>query len=70
MKLVTSGPGRVGMNRSRSWLGVGFGLVLLIAAAKPLLHLATASRYAYFGDCSRASSAAGASPWGWRRWRD
>ena len=32
------------------WLGSGFGVVLVIAAAKLLLHLATASRYGYFGD--------------------
>jgi len=38
------------MNRLRPWLGGGVGLVLAIAAAKLLLHLATASRYGYFGD--------------------
>jgi len=34
----------------RRWLATGIGLVLSIAAAKLLLHLATASRYGYFGD--------------------
>ena len=38
------------MTRPRAWLAGGFGLVLAIAAAKLLLHLATASRYGYFGD--------------------
>src|SRR5512139_1703406 len=38
------------MTRSRAWLAGGLGLVLAIAAAKLLLHLATASRYGYFGD--------------------
>ena len=35
---------------SRPWLTGGLGVVLAIAAAKLLLHLATASRYGYFGD--------------------
>ena len=34
----------------RRWLGSGFAVVLAVAAAKLLLHLATASRYGYFGD--------------------
>jgi hypothetical protein len=38
------------VNRLRALLGAGFGVVLVIAAAKLLLHLATASRYGYFGD--------------------
>jgi 4-amino-4-deoxy-L-arabinose transferase-like glycosyltransferase len=38
------------MVRSRTWLAGGLGLVLAVAAAKLLLHLATASRYGYFGD--------------------
>jgi hypothetical protein len=38
------------MTRSRSWLAGGLGILLVIAAAKLLLHLATASRYGYFGD--------------------
>jgi len=38
------------MARSRTWLTGGLALVLAIAAAKLLLHLATASRYGYFGD--------------------
>ena len=38
------------MARSRTWLTGGLAVVLAIAAAKLLLHLATASRYDYFGD--------------------
>jgi hypothetical protein len=38
------------MTRLRSWLTDGLAVVLAIAAAKLLLHLATASRYGYFGD--------------------
>ena len=38
------------MTRARSWLTGGLGIVVVIAAAKLLLHLATASRYGYFGD--------------------
>jgi 4-amino-4-deoxy-L-arabinose transferase-like glycosyltransferase len=38
------------LNRSRKLLGPGLAVVGLIAAAKLLLHLATASRYGYFGD--------------------
>ncbi len=38
------------MNRLRQWLTTGLGVVLAIAAGKLLLHLATASRYGYFGD--------------------
>jgi len=38
------------MTRSRSWLTGGLAVVLVIAVAKLLLHLATASRYGYFGD--------------------
>lgn len=38
------------MTRARSWLTGGLGIVAVIAAAKLLLHLATASRYGYFGD--------------------
>jgi hypothetical protein len=38
------------MNRLRPWLRSGLGVVLAIASAKLLLHLATASRYGYFGD--------------------
>ena len=38
------------MNRTRTSLGAGFGVVALVAVAKLLLHLATASRYGYFGD--------------------
>ncbi len=38
------------MDRLERALGAGFGLVFVIAAAKLLLHLATASRYGYFGD--------------------
>ena len=38
------------MTRSRSWLTGGLGILLVIAAAKLLMHLATASRYGYFGD--------------------
>lgn len=34
----------------RRWLGSGLAVVLAITAAKLLLHLATASRYGYFGD--------------------
>jgi hypothetical protein len=37
------------MSGLRSWLGSGL-VVLAIAAAKLLVHLATASRYGYFGD--------------------
>jgi 4-amino-4-deoxy-L-arabinose transferase-like glycosyltransferase len=38
------------MRRLKQWLGTGLGVVLVVAAAKLLLHLATASRYGYFGD--------------------
>jgi 4-amino-4-deoxy-L-arabinose transferase-like glycosyltransferase len=38
------------MTRFKSWLTRGLGVVLVVAAAKLLLHLATASRYGYFGD--------------------
>ena len=38
------------MTRARSWLTGGLAVVLALAAAKLLLHLATASRYGYFGD--------------------
>ena len=38
------------MTRARSWLTGGLGIVVVIAVAKMLLHLATASRYGYFGD--------------------
>jgi 4-amino-4-deoxy-L-arabinose transferase-like glycosyltransferase len=38
------------MNRTRTFLGAGFGVVAAVAVAKLLLHLATASRYGYFGD--------------------
>ena len=38
------------MTRTKSWLPGGMAVVLAIAAAKLLLHLATASRYGYFGD--------------------
>jgi hypothetical protein len=38
------------MTRLRPWLTNGLGVVLAIAGAKLLLHLATASRYGYFGD--------------------
>jgi hypothetical protein len=38
------------MNRTRPFLGAGLGVVALVAVAKLLLHLATASRYGYFGD--------------------
>jgi Dolichyl-phosphate-mannose-protein mannosyltransferase len=34
----------------RRWLGSGLAVVVAITAAKLLLHLATASRYGYFGD--------------------
>src|SRR5512144_3334557 len=36
--------------RLRSALGTGLGIVLAVAAATLLLHVATASRYGYFGD--------------------
>jgi 4-amino-4-deoxy-L-arabinose transferase-like glycosyltransferase len=38
------------MAHSRAWLTGGAGVVFLIAVTKLLLHLATASRYGYFGD--------------------
>lgn len=38
------------MTRAKAWLSGGVALVLAIAAGKLLLHLATASRYGYFGD--------------------
>ena len=38
------------MKRRRPWFTGGLAVVLVIAAAKLLLHLATASRYGYFGD--------------------
>lgn len=38
------------MTPARSWLTGGLGIVIVVAAAKLLLHLATASRYGYFGD--------------------
>jgi 4-amino-4-deoxy-L-arabinose transferase-like glycosyltransferase len=38
------------MTGFKRWLGPGVVVVLAIAAAKLLLHLATASRYGYFGD--------------------
>jgi 4-amino-4-deoxy-L-arabinose transferase-like glycosyltransferase len=38
------------MSRVARWLGSSTGLLAVIAAAKLLLHLATASRYGYFGD--------------------
>jgi hypothetical protein len=38
------------VTRPKACLFSGVGLVLAIAAAKLLLHLATASRYGYFGD--------------------
>jgi 4-amino-4-deoxy-L-arabinose transferase-like glycosyltransferase len=38
------------MSRLKRWLGPGVVVVLAIAVAKLLLHLATASRYGYFGD--------------------
>jgi len=38
------------MTSLKSWLSGGLGVVLVIAVAKLLLHLATASRYGYFGD--------------------
>jgi 4-amino-4-deoxy-L-arabinose transferase-like glycosyltransferase len=38
------------MKRLGPWFTGGLAVVLLIAAAKLLLHLATASRYGYFGD--------------------
>jgi 4-amino-4-deoxy-L-arabinose transferase-like glycosyltransferase len=34
----------------RTWLTPGLGVVLVVAAGKLLMHLATASRYGYFGD--------------------
>ncbi len=38
------------MSGLRRWLSPGVAVVLAVAAAKLLLHLATASRYGYFGD--------------------
>jgi 4-amino-4-deoxy-L-arabinose transferase-like glycosyltransferase len=38
------------MARLRSWLTRGLAVVLVIAVAKLLLHVGTASRYGYFGD--------------------
>ncbi|MGE5124871.1 MAG: glycosyltransferase family 39 protein, partial [Betaproteobacteria bacterium] len=38
------------MDQARPPVRTGLGIVLVIAAAKLLLHLATASRYGYFGD--------------------
>jgi 4-amino-4-deoxy-L-arabinose transferase-like glycosyltransferase len=38
------------MTRTKAWLPGGLAVVLAIAGAKLLLHLATASRYGYFGD--------------------
>ena len=38
------------MGRLKQCLGTGVGVVLVVAAGKLLLHLATASRYGYFGD--------------------
>jgi 4-amino-4-deoxy-L-arabinose transferase-like glycosyltransferase len=38
------------MTRSRTWLTGGVGVVLVVAVGKLLMHLATASRYGYFGD--------------------
>lgn len=38
------------MRRANAWLTGGVALVLALAGAKLLLHLATASRYGYFGD--------------------
>src|SRR5512144_1677949 len=38
------------MARTKAWLAGGIGVVLAITTAKLLLHLATASRYGYFGD--------------------
>jgi 4-amino-4-deoxy-L-arabinose transferase-like glycosyltransferase len=38
------------MNRFSQWLRTGISVVLAVAGAKLLLHLATASRYGYFGD--------------------
>ncbi len=38
------------MNDLKKPFAAGLGVVLLIASAKLLLHLATASRYGYFGD--------------------
>lgn len=38
------------MNRAKALFSTGLGLVLVIAAAKLVLHFSTASRYGYFGD--------------------
>jgi 4-amino-4-deoxy-L-arabinose transferase-like glycosyltransferase len=38
------------MAKEKAWLTGGMGVVAVLAAAKLALHLATASRYGYFGD--------------------
>jgi hypothetical protein len=38
------------MSRTRAWLTGGTAVLIALAAGKLLLHLATASRYGYFGD--------------------
>ena len=38
------------MNGPKPWIRTGVGVVLVVALGKLLLHLATASRYGYFGD--------------------
>ena len=41
---------KTAVTRTKSWLTGGMAVVFAIAATKLLLHLATASRYGYFGD--------------------
>src|SRR5512143_3237839 len=50
MNLAASAPYNPAMTRTKAWLAGGLGILLAIASAKLLLHLATASRYGYFGD--------------------
>src|SRR5512142_240330 len=50
MNLAAAAAYNRAMARTKAWMAGGLGFVLVIAAAKLLLHLATASRYGYFGD--------------------
>src|SRR5512139_3060694 len=50
MNLAAGAAYKPAMARTKAWLASGLGVVAAIASAKLLVHLATASRYGYFGD--------------------
>src|SRR5512143_1449053 len=50
MNLAAAAAYNPAMARTKAWLAGGLGVVVAITTAKLLLHLATASRYGYFGD--------------------